>query len=468
MGRLFWKFALTFWLAMVVVGLTVTAGMWLLRWFDYMPVSTVEKDRLEFMVQTTTDLLQQNNVATVKRMLEGWQRQNVTPSLYVADETGRELLGRAISIAEVSRTEKSAAETFTTEISPASRSATLAAKKMARRVDLADGKYYWVFVLPSDMLSVMTKAARDLPPPAYLPSIAVLIASLLFAALLAWYLYTPIKHLRWALHAIAEGKLDTRVQPLMGRRRDEISGLGHDFDRMAQRLQHLVDAQQRLLHDVSHELRSPIARLQAAIGLARQRPERFNITLDRVELEGARLDAMVGELLALARIEAGAAHIAREPIDVVELITSIVDDAQFEARATHRDVILKTDGEFTVDAQADLLYRAFENVIRNAVKYTATGTAVEIAVETFPDKLICTVSDCGPGISDVDQEAIFAPFYRAQTSSDVSGFGLGLSIAQRAIQSHGGTIIATARSGGGLTMTITLAGIKADVAGNRN
>lgn len=444
MSRLFWKFALAFWLAMVVAGLVVAAGMWVLRWFDYMPVSTVESDRLEFMVQTTADLLQQNDVATVRRMLEGWQHQNVTPSLYVINDAGEDLLGRAIALAEVSAARMP------------SHAATLAAKKMARRVELPDGKQYWVFVRPADMLSVMTTAARELPPPAYVPTIAILIVSSLFAGLLAWYFYTPIKHLRWALHAVTEGKLDTRVEPLMGRNRGEIAGLGREFDRMVQRLQQLVDAQQRLLHDVSHELRSPIARLQAAIGLARQRPERFNTTLDRIELEGMRLDAMVGELLTLARIEAGATQARVEQIDVVELITSIADDAQFEARAAHRDVVLKADGEFIVDAEAELLYRAFENVIRNAVKYTASETCVEVAVDLSPSKLICTVSDCGPGISNTDQDAIFAPFYRVQTAADVSGFGLGLAIAQRAIQSHGGSIVASARSSGGLTMTITL------------
>lgn len=454
MGRLFWKLAIAFWLAMVVAGSTVAAGMWVLRWFDFMPVSTVEKDRLEFMVQTTTDMLQQNNVAAVRQMLEGWQRQNVTPLLYVVDETGHELLNRTVSH---------------TDISATSHSATLAVQKMTRRVDLPGGKQYWVFVRPTDMLSVMTKTARDLPPPAYLPSIAILIVSSLFAALLAWYLYTPIKHLRWALHAVTEGKLGTRVQPLMGRRRDEIADLGRDFDRMAQRLQQLVDAQQRLLHDVSHELRSPIARLQAAIGLARQRPDRIDITLDRIEREGTRLDAMVGELLALARIEAGATPVRREPIDLVELITSIADDAQFEARAANRDLTLQAEGEFIVDAEAELLYRAFENVIRNAVKYTASDTCVEVAVDTFPNKLICTVSDRGPGISNTDQDAIFAPFYRVQTAADVSGFGLGLSIAQRAIQSHGGSIVASARSGGGLAMTITLprAVVPADSGGRQ-
>src|SRR5207249_6291638 len=147
---------------------------------------------------------------------------------------------------------------------------------------------------------------RPGPPPPIAPwefIVIGIVTSLVFSALLAWYLTRPIRNLRWAFDAAAAGRLETRVSPLMGRRRDEIADLGRDFDRMAQQLQNLVSAQRRLLHDVSHELRSPLARLQAAIGLARQQPAKLDTSLERIEREAMRLDSMVGEVLALARLE---------------------------------------------------------------------------------------------------------------------------------------------------------------------
>ena len=184
----------------------------------------------------------------------------------------------------------------------------------------------------------------------------------------------PIRILRWAFRAAAEGKLNTRVQPLIGRRRDEIADLVRDFDRMAHQLQKQMGAQQRLLHDISHELRSPLARLQAAIGLARLNPRRIDMTLSRIEHESVRLDSLVTEVLTLARLETGVCGASLELVDLVELLTMIVDDAAFEAQAQGREVQLIGDGEFVIECRAELLYRSFENVIRNAVKYTDEQT----------------------------------------------------------------------------------------------
>ena len=161
-----------------------------------------------------------------------------------------------------------------------------------------------------------------------LPISIGILASLGFSALLAWYLAKPIRHLRGAFDAAAAGKLDTRIGPRMGRRRDEIADLGRDFDRMAHQLQILLGSQRRLLHDVSHELRSPLARLQAAIGLARQQPEKLDASLDRIERESGRLDELVGELLTLSRLEAGMSGAADEEVDLVELVAGIADDAR--------------------------------------------------------------------------------------------------------------------------------------------
>jgi two-component system, OmpR family, sensor kinase len=294
------------------------------------------------------------------------------------------------------------------------------------------------------------------PPPPLLPIIAALLASLAASALLAWYFAKPIRHLRWAFGAVADGKLDTRVQPLMEGRRDEIADLGRDFDRMTQKLCQLIESQRRLLHDVSHELRSPLARLQAVVGLARQDPAKVASTLDRIERETARLDTLVGELLTFTRLDAGTGVESRAPLDIIDLIVDIADDARFEAQANGRNLTLSAEGTCMFAGNAESLHRAFENVLRNAIKFTPPGTAVEVTVDRpQAGQLRLSICDHGPGVLPSELETIFEPFHRgAGAASD--GFGLGLAIARRAIEAHGGGIRASNRPSGGLCIEIAL------------
>jgi two-component system OmpR family sensor kinase len=286
-------------------------------------------------------------------------------------------------------------------------------------------------------------------------------ASLAVSALLAWYLARPIRSLRWALRAAAEGRLETRVRPLMRGRRDEIADLGAEFDEMARRLQKLVEAQRRLLHDVSHELRSPLARLQAAIGLARQDPLRFQgapeASLERIEREVARLDELVGEVLALARMEGGKPATPEETVDLAELVAAVADDARFEARAANKEVSRQSADPVFVRGHTELLQRAVENVIRNAVKYTAEGSTVEVKLSRIADQARLVVRDHGPGVAPGEAGRIFEPFYRSRANASVEGFGLGLAIAQAAIAAHHGRIRAENADGGGLRVEIELA-----------
>jgi two-component system OmpR family sensor kinase len=317
------------------------------------------------------------------------------------------------------------------------------------------GESYLVFV---------TRAPGGRPPRAGPPPpiarwelIVIGIAtSLAFSMLLAWYLVRPIRSLRWAFDAAAAGRLETRVSPLMGRRRDEIADLGRDFDRMAQQLQNLVSSQRRLLHDVSHELRSPLARLQAAIGLARQNPQKLDASLERIEREATRLDGMVGEVLTLARLESGTASRTKERIDLAYIAASIAEDARFEAGAAKRGLRFNASGDAPVIGNADLLHRAVENVVRNAVKFTREGTTVEVRVHTTRTAAILIVTDHGPGITPSELEKVFDPFYRGDAGQGTAGFGLGLAIAQRAVDAHGGAIRAANVAGGGLQVEIEL------------
>jgi two-component system OmpR family sensor kinase len=334
-----------------------------------------------------------------------------------------------------------------------------AATPRVRRVDLGDEGSYLIFMPADDSGEGLFH--RRPPPSPLVPLSAGLLASLAFGALLAWYVARPVRHLRAAFASLAEGRLDTRVAPRIGRRRDEVADLGHDFDRMAQRLQALIGAQRSLLHDVSHELRSPLARLQAAIGLARQNPQKVEGLLERIEREAVRVDDLVGQLLTLSRLEAGAenGHLGpRQRVDLMDLVATVAADAHFEAQASGRSVVFTGEDEVLADVRAELLHRAFENVVRNAVQHTGPGSSVEVRAGASPagDAFLVSVADRGPGVPPDELEAVFEPFFRSAESRAGGGFGLGLAITRRAVEAHGGHVRARNRDGGGLVVEVVV------------
>lgn len=289
-----------------------------------------------------------------------------------------------------------------------------------------------------------------------LPIVAGLIASLLCAAGLAWYFAKPIRQLRAAFDTAADGNLAVRVTPAMGGRRDELADLGRDFDYMTGRLQALVEGQQRLLHDVSHEMRSPLARLQAAIGLARQQPARIEDSLQRIAGEGERMDRLVGELLTLSRLEAGASG-PLEAVDIGELLPDIVEDARFEGAARQVRITYDPGLPAVVQANGELLQRAIENVMRNAVRHSPEGGTVSLSTRSGDSgRLAIRITDQGPGVSAAQLEAIFQPFFRGEEPGFGGGCGLGLAIARRAISAIGGTIRASRGAECGLVIDIEL------------
>ena len=291
----------------------------------------------------------------------------------------------------------------------------------------------------------------------WIPIVAAVFASLLFSVLLAWYFSRPIRALRQAFDAAAGGDLAPRFVSASGKSHTELNDLGRDFDRMTARLRNLIDGQTRLLHDVSHELRSPLARLQAAIGLAHQQPDKIAASMERIERESVRMDKLVGELLTLARLEAGAIKASQEEISMADLLEQIADDASYEAASQQRTVVREGEADVLVVGQADLLGRAIENVVRNAIKHSAEGGEVQLQARALPDarQLCIRVLDRGPGVAPADLETIFQPFFRS-SNAGAEGHGLGLAIAQHVIEAHGGSIKATNRAGGGLCVEMIL------------
>ncbi|EEG10410.1 HAMP domain-containing sensor histidine kinase [Pseudogulbenkiania ferrooxidans] len=304
-------------------------------------------------------------------------------------------------------------------------------------------------------------AQRPPPPPRHgpvppEPLLVGLVASLIFGALLARYLSKPIRLMRGAFDAVAEGNLKVNLAQQLGRRQDELADLGRDFDLVAQRLQGLMDDKKRLLHDVSHELRSPLARLSAAVDLARQQPEKLDTWLERIEREAGRMDQLVGELLAIARLDAEGAT-GGETLSLRDFLVALVADAQFEAGLSGCRVELQIEHDGSIAARPDLLRRAVENVLRNAIRYSPPHSVVQIRVTPLPDcgQVRLAIHDHGPGVPEAELATIFEPFFRS-SGSDNQGYGLGLAIAKRVIVASGGRIAAANAAEGGLMVNIEL------------
>jgi two-component system, OmpR family, sensor histidine kinase CpxA len=289
---------------------------------------------------------------------------------------------------------------------------------------------------------------------------AALLVSAAICYALTRYLTGPILRLRGAARRLAEGELAARANDTRPRH-DEIGELVRDFNFMAGRIEALVTSQRELISDMSHELRSPLARITATIGLARQRVG-DNPLFDRMERDAERLNEMIGRLLTLARLEMTATSPEMRQTNLNVLLSDIVADARWEARERSCEVELCSDCDCAIDANPDLLRSAAENIIRNAVRYTAAGTKVEVALKCRQDedgeKAIIRVSDRGPGVPAADLYNIFRPFYRVAAARDreSGGVGLGLAIAERVARMHGGSIYAENRAGGGLVVVVVI------------
>lgn len=291
-------------------------------------------------------------------------------------------------------------------------------------------------------------------------SVAIVVSGLV-CYLLAQYLTKPIRKLRGATERFSLGDLSVRVGAEMGSRRDEIADLGRDFDTMASRIESLVSSQNRLLSDISHELRSPLARLQVALELARKRSPTAQAELDRIALESERLNELIGQILAFQRLENSGRARDSQRIDLAELLGDIVADAQYEARGEERAIEILTSEDICTTGNPDQLRSAVENVVRNALRYTRPGTVVEVQLERVQEQApwcCIRVRDHGPGVAPEALPHLFEAFFRADDARDrgSGGHGLGLAIAERCIQLHAGRVVARNHPETGLVIEMYL------------
>ena len=491
MGRLFWKFFLCIMLAQVTATIGIGGTFWLKN-------RAAQQERAldidtsppaQMIIEAASATLEAGGSQALRQFLGKLERMRV----FAVDAQGHELMGRKVHPAMLDKARAMLVE----QSQP---------HPVVRTVTGSDGQRYLLF-LPSserfrnaeagaarDTLNAVTLSGpramgpgarpketgvapprgefgRGMPPGprmdspyrTFIPLGAAIAASLLFAFLLAWYFARPIRDLRQAFEAASHGDLAPRFHA-SGKRGDELTDLGRDFDRMTGRLRSLMESQTRLLHDVSHELRSPLARLQAAIGLAHQQPEKMDASLERIERESERMDKLIGELLTLSRLEAGAASPLSEDVGIADLLHDIMEDARYEAKARQQDIAMAGDAaiaDAAVTGRPELLARAVENVVRNALKHSPDGGTVEVDLSRLHDGkqewVRIAVLDRGPGVATADLARIFEPFFRAShTQHSTDGHGLGLAIARHVIGAHGGSIAASRREGGGLCVTMLL------------
>ncbi len=291
-------------------------------------------------------------------------------------------------------------------------------------------------------------------------ALGVLLAALLvivsIAGLIARAVGRPIGELQLAARELAMGHINARVPASIVNRHDELGTLAADFNTMADRISALIESRQQLMSELSHELRSPLARLQTALALAGHRQSLTPAERERIEQEIQRMDLVIGDLLRFTRLDA-AATIHKRLVRLDELLGDLVATEELEAAARRCRLELAATGDLAVVGDRDLLRSGIENILRNAIRYAGEDSVVQLEAHRDGDELVIRVLDRGPGVPDADLDRIFEPYVRvADGAGKAGGTGLGLAIARRVVEVHGGRVSASNREGGGLAVTVRL------------
>jgi signal transduction histidine kinase len=452
---LFLKIFLSFWLAMVLVSATLIASVVTTQsQFKAMRAAEFDRTVMPLMAARAADILDDHGMGALADFLTSLQT-TLHWQAYLFDDEGKEILSQPTP-PEVDAMASAALQSVETRIQTSH-----GTNFSATRTTGSTGTHY-VLVIGTHVESVadILKAPLEVQ---LVRATTVLFIAGLFCFWLTRYITTPILRLRSATHRLATGNLSARVGPAVGNRADELAELSRDFDHMAEQIESLISSQRRLLADISHELRSPLARLNVALGLTRlhANPESTG-GLDRIELEAGRLNTLIGNLLRLARLEGGSELLEGAPVELDQVVAEVAADADFEAQSRRRNVRITQSAACTIPGNQELLRSAIENVVRNAVNYTAEGTEVQISLEKLSNNghstALITVRDRGNGVPEEALPEIFVPFYRVGDARDRStgGSGLGLSITDRAVRLHGGSVRAVNTPEGGLLIEMRL------------
>lgn len=312
----------------------------------------------------------------------------------------------------------------------------------------------------SHFVAIATVAAkrRGMPPFLGWQFLAAVFVSALTCLVLTRSLVDPIRRLQCCTEAFGRGDLAARPDEKLLKRKDELGELSNTIGQMASRIGALLSSQKNFLIQVSHELGSPLTRLNIALKLARRKADEVHAAaFDRIQHESSELNSMVQQLLQLARLESGLERDQEEIFPLNELVREVCDDAQFIASESAKQVHLLSYSELLMRGYRELLKRALDNVLRNAIRFAPEGSCVAVEILSHPnDRVLIQVTDHGTGVRRENLDAIFEPFIRDSSVSDRSGTGLGLAIARQAVRANGGTISAKNLSPVGFQIEISL------------
>lgn len=467
--NLFWKIFIAFGIATTV---TLVGAVFLTFTFVGQAFDQFDIENRGDIIQQAADALEQGQVPGLRSWLEANRLPVPGVMLLIIDGNGDDLLGREVPgrfsrLLDMrprtglrsqggARSQGGVRERLRRGDGPPPRDPVdIRPPQLTSNLVATDGQEYRLLFVRT---RITVLGVLSWPATQFAVLALVVLAALGMALPLARYLSLPIMRLQNTSRALAAGALETRVGEPFTRRKDEVGTLARDFDIMAERIQELVTAKETLLRDVSHEFRSPLARIRMALALAeRKASESSQSDLQRIERETERLDELVGEVMALARLRSQ--PVAKsERIALDELVSEIVDNARYE----HPEAEIRYEARAVPELNGNRtqLTRAVENVVRNALNHagSADGAAVEVNLQAAAGRVEIRVADRGPGVPEADLERIFEPFYRVDTSRDhrSGGQGIGLAIAASVLELHGGRIVARNRSGGGLEVTLEL------------
>ncbi len=455
MQRLFWRIFAAIWFATVVL---MVAFAWLATAkFEREKIPGLEITRLQAsmddLLTRTSHELRREGVEPTRRWLQA--ATGFGPArVYVFDAAGNELLGRTPSAAvrDAAAAVLAQAADGMRGDSPSLSSGRLRARLLRTR---EAGTFTAVAALEGNFF---TRLVSRRPDWFWQNVVMAMAISAAISLLIAWYVAAPLQRVRASARRFAQGDLDARVGRIRFGRSAEVVALATEFDAMAERIKVLVESQRRLVRDVSHELRSPLARQRVALELARDGdPAHISAALDRIECESDRLESMLAQALELSRLET-ADFAMDDRVELDALLDDVITNADYEGAPRGRKVALSERTHLQLRGSHRALYSALENVIRNALAYTSDGSTVAVRLLRAGDRARVIVRDHGPGVAEADLARIFEPFYRTDSARTRSsgGTGLGLAIAYRAIARHRGTIRARNADGGGLEVSIEL------------
>lgn len=450
---LFWRAFLTFWCAMAIIlvcGMLFTAAV---AWYR---INSLDGLNPGSLTHDAAQIARIHGKDGLERWVQAMDQRYSALKIYILDRDDTEILGRTLPARMhdwLSAYRAAPDRPLPSNLTQPDPAVQRVSWWQPQLLVLPDGDELLMLFLPFDSSHW---EVLGLSPVA----LALLLFALAVTAPFCWaltrHVTAPLTQLRHTTQALAAGHLGAHTPDKLAGRKDELGLLARDFNAMADRLKAVVDTREQLLHNIAHELRSPLARLRLASELARRKDERQDVQLDRIERECERLDALIGSTLRLARL--GALPEPRDTLDLIDLVSAVVDDARFEATQSQVRIVWEPPSPVFITGEADSLSSAIENVLRNALRFAPAHSAIRVRLLQNAQHACLEIEDRGPGVPQEDLGSLFEPFFRSASGAHIpgSGAGLGLSIAQAAVAAHKGRIAARNVSPHGLAVRIEI------------